>query len=331
MKIAFFDVHRFERKTFDESNTKFNHHLNYFESRLTPDTAKLAAHFPVVCAFVNDQLNAATLKTLQTEGVRLIALRSAGFNHVDLNAAERLGLRVVRVPAYSPHAVAEHAITLLLALNRKLIRAASRVRELNFSLEGLVGFDLFEKTAGIIGTGRIGTVMATILKGFGCQVLAYDLDPNPELLRLGVQYVHLNELYSRSDIISLHVPLNEATHHLINEQALAQMKLGVFLINTGRGRLIDTKALISALKKGRIGAAGLDVYEEEENIFFQDLSESGLQDDILARLLTFPNVLVTSHQAFLTQEALNQIAETTLENISCFERGEPLVNEVRAG
>jgi D-lactate dehydrogenase len=330
MKIAFFDVHRFERKSFDETNTQYRHALHYLEHRLTPETAPLASLCPVVCAFVNDRLTEATLQILVHQGVQLIALRSAGFNHVDLKAAEKLGLRVVRVPAYSPHAVAEHAVALLLALDRKLVRAASRVRELNFSLEGLVGFDLFKKTAGILGTGRIGTVMATILGGFGCQILAHDLIPNPELIQQGVRYVPIDELYAQSDMISLHVPLNSSTYHLINTQTLQKMKPGVYLINTGRGGLIDTKALIGSLKNGHLGAAGLDVYEEEENIFFQDLSESGLQDDSLARLLTFPNVLITSHQAFLTHEALQQIAETTLRNISRFERGETLENEVWA-
>ena len=330
MKIAFFDVHRFERQSFDQANQKWGHEIVYLEPRLTPATAQLAASFPSVCAFVNDQLNQRTLQILHAEGVRLIALRSAGFNHVDLNAAEKLGLQVVRVPAYSPHAVAEHAVALLLALNRKMIRAHSRIQELNFSLDGLVGFDLCGKTSGIVGTGRIGTVMAKIMKGFECEVLAFDLSPNPELTRLGVQYVPADQLYARSDIISLHVPLTPSTHHMINANSLAQMKPGVFLINTGRGGLIDTQALIDALKRGKIGAAGLDVYEEEETIFFQDLSESGLQDDVLARLLTFPNVLITSHQAFLTHEALSQIAETTLANISAFERHEALINAVRS-
>lgn len=329
MKIAFFDVHRFERKVFDQVNTRFGHEITYLESRLTPETAKLAANFPGICAFVNDNLREVTLQILQSEGVKLIALRSAGFNHVDLNAAQKLALKVVRVPAYSPHSVAEHAVALLLALNRKLFRAATRVHELNFSLEGLVGFDLFGKTVGIIGTGKIGAVMAKIMKGFDCEVLAHDLNPNPEVQALGVRYVSLEELYSRSQIISLHVPLNQGTYHLINEAALSRMRPGVFIINTGRGGLIDTRALISALKRGLIGGAGLDVYEEEENIFFQDLSETVLQDDVLARLLTFPNVLITSHQAFLTQEALENIAETTLENISAFEQHQPLINEVK--
>jgi D-lactate dehydrogenase len=264
----------------------------------------------VICAFANDVLNKETLHILKNEGVQLIALRSAGFNHVDLAVAGQLGLPVVRVPAYSPHAVAEHAVTLLLALNRKLCKAVSRVRELNFSLEGLVGFDLYQKNVGIIGTGRIGAATATIMKGFGSHVLAYDLTPNAQLVSSGVQYVTLDELYSKSDVISLHVPLNAQTRYMIDGPALKAMKSGVYLINTGRGALIDTKALIASLKSGHIGAAGLDVYEEEENIFFQDLSEQVLQDDVLARLLTFPNVLITSHQAFLTREALSGIAET---------------------
>lgn len=330
MKIAFFDTHRFEKKTFDHVNGDFAHEITYFEPRLTPETARLANGFSVICAFANDRLNEETLKILKAEGVQLIALRSAGFNHVDLGAAERLGLKVVRVPAYSPHSVAEHAVTLLLALNRKICKANSRVKELNFSLEGLVGFDLFGKTVGVVGTGRIGAVMATIMRGFGCKVLAFDLAPQTQLESIGVKYVSLQELYQNSDIISLHVPLTTSTRHMIDEKALLQMKSGVFLINTGRGALVDTKALIASLKSGHIGAAALDVYEEEENIFFQDLSGKILQDDTLARLLTFPNVLITSHQAFLTQEALNNIAHTTLQNIEDFKKGRTLVNEVKA-
>lgn len=330
MKVALFDTHRFEKKVFDQFNENFHHELTYFEPRLTPETAKLASGFQAICAFANDKLNEETLSVLHSSGVQLIALRSAGFNHVDLLAAARLGLKVVRVPAYSPHAVAEHAVALLLAMNRKLCRASSRVKELNFSLEGLVGFDLYRKKVGLIGTGRIGSVMATIMRGFGSDVLAYDPFPNPELTALGVKYTSLNELYSSADIISLHAPLTEATRHMIDGKALEKMKPGVFLINTGRGALLDTKALIKSLKSGHIGAAGLDVYEEEENIFFQDLSDQVLQDDLLARLLTFPNVLITSHQAFLTQEALAGIAETTLQNIEDFSKARPLVNEVKA-
>ena len=331
MKLAIFDTHRFERPIFEQLNGQFGHELTFFDPRLTEETARLATGFPVVCAFANDRLNEKVLTLLKLEGVKLVALRSAGFNHVDLKAAGRLGLKVVRVPAYSPHAVAEHAIALALALNRKICRANARVRDLNFSLDGLVGFDFFGKTAGIIGTGRIGSVLVKIMTGFGCRVLAHDPTPNQELTKqTGVNYVRLDELFKNADLISLHLPLLPSTRHLINAQALACMKPGVMLINTGRGALIDTQALIESLKSGHIGSAGLDVYEEEEGIFFQDLSESVLQDDVLARLLTFPNVLITSHQAFLTREALGSIVETTLQNIRDFEQSKPLVNEVRA-
>ncbi len=331
MKIAIFDTHRFERDTFEAANAHFGFQLTFFEPRLTCDTAPLAAHFEGVCSFVNDRLHAETLSALHRQGVRLVALRSAGYNHVDLKAANRLGLPVVRVPAYSPYAVAEHAAGLVLALNRRIHRAFNRVREANFSLEGLVGFDLHGKTVGIIGTGKIGLVMAQIMHGFGCHLIAYDVKPDERAkAQHGIRYVDLPELYAQSDIISLHIPLTPQTHHLIDSAALAQMKRGVMLINTGRGALLDSLALIAALKSGHIGAAGLDVYEEEEGVFFQDLSDQVLQDDVLARLLTFPNVLVTSHQGFLTREALTSIAETTLENVRAFERGEPLVNQVQA-
>ncbi len=329
MKIAVFDTHKFERQVFDQANTRFGHEIVYFEAKLTQQTVQLASGFRGICAFVNDKLDEKVLTSLWSEGIRLIALRSAGFNHVDLNTAAKLGMKVVRVPAYSPHAVAEHAVLLILALNRKICRSNSRVRELNFSLEGLVGFDLFGKVVGVIGTGRIGSVFATIMRGFGCEVLAYDPYEKSELIANGVKYVSLEDLFRQSDIISLHVPLTVDTKHLINETTLAKMKPGVMLINTGRGALIDTKALIASLKTCHIGSAGLDVYEEEENIFFQDLSEQVLQDDTLARLLTFPNVLITSHQAFLTHEALNNIATTTLQNITDFETNKDLRNEVK--
>jgi D-lactate dehydrogenase len=264
-------------------------------------------------------------------GVRLIALRSAGFNHVDLAGAAALALPVVRVPEYSPYAVAEHAVGLVLALNRKIHRAFARVREWNFSLDGLVGFDLHGKTVGVIGTGRIGGAAARIFHGFGCRILAHDVHPDAALIdRCGVRYVELAEIYRESAVISLHVPLTPSTHHMINGASLAAMKRGIMIINTGRGALIDSRALLAALKTGQVGAAGLDVYEEEEGIFFRDLSNKVLQDDVLARLLTFPNVLVTAHQAFLTGEALANIASTTLANVTSFERGEPLANEVRA-
>jgi D-lactate dehydrogenase len=330
MKIAIFDAHRFERKAWESANPKFGYELVFFEHRLTEETAILATGFPVICAFVNDRLNAKVLTQLKAGGSRLIALRSAGFNHIDLRAAAECGLPVVRVPAYSPHAVAEHAVTLLLSLNRHICRASARVHEMNFSLEGLVGFDLHGKTIGLVGTGRIGAVMAKIMYGFGCEVLASDPFPNHELIRDGlVQYVSIEELFRRSDIVSLHAPLTEKTRHMIDDKALSVMKPGVMLINTSRGALIDTKALIRSLKSGHLGAAGLDVYEEEEGVFFVDHSDEILKDDVLARLMTFPNVMMTSHQGFLTKEALAQIAETTLKSVKEFENGEALTNEVR--
>lgn len=329
MKLALFDAHHFERERFEIANRAFHHEIRFFEPRLTADTAAMAEGFPAVCAFANDTLDRTTLTLLREKGVKLVALRSAGFNHVDLVASASLGLVVVRVPKYSPYSVAEHSMCLLLALNRKIHRAYQRVREMNFSLEGLVGFDLHGKTVGVIGTGSIGNAFTRIALGFGCRVLAYDRSPDPTLAELnGVRYVPLAELLPQADVISLHVPLTPQTRHLIDDGALAAMKPGVFLINTGRGALVDTAALVRSLKSGHIGAAGLDVYEEEETVFFQDLSNQILQDDQLARLLTFPNVLITSHQGFLTREALENIAETTLRNVSDFENGRPLVNLV---
>ena len=331
MKIAVFDTHHYDREALDEANRGRRHELSFFEPRLTRETATMAEGFGAVCSFVNDELNAEALAALRRVGVGLVALRSAGFNHVDLAAAERLGMRVVRVPAYSPHAVAEHAAALVLALNRKIHRAYARVREGNFSLEGLVGFDLHGKAVGLLGTGQIGAVAARIFHGFGCRLLAFDIRPDARLAsELGVRYAPLEEIYERADILSLHVPLTPETHHLVNAAALARMKRGVMIVNTGRGALIDTKALIVALKTGHVGAAALDVYEEEEGVFFRDLSGRVLEDDVLARLLTFPNVLITSHQGFLTREALAAIAATTLDSADAYERGEPLRNEVRA-
>ena len=330
MKIAMFDTHRYDREAFQAANTAGLHEVDFFEPRLTRETATLARGYEAVCCFVNDKLDDRGLGILGKGGTRLIALRSAGYNHVDLAAAARLGLVVVRVPEYSPYAVAEHAVALVLALNRKIHRAYARVREWNFSLDGLVGFDLHGKTVGIVGTGRIGHVAARIFHGFGCRVLAFDLRPDPVLVSdLGVSYLDLRDIYRESDIVSLHAPLTPATHHMIDAAALAAMKPGVLLVNTGRGALIDSRALIEALKTGHLGAAGLDVYEEEEGVFFQDLSNRILEDDVLARLLTFPNVLITSHQAYLTNEALANIARVTLENVTAFERGERLRNEVR--
>lgn len=331
MKLAVFDTHRYDREALEGANAHFGHSLVFFEPRLTPQTAQLAQGFEAVCSFVNDKVNAQVLEVLRQGGVRLIALRSAGYNHVDLVAAERLGLKVVRVPEYSPYAVAEHAVALVLALNRRIHQAYARVRDWNFSLEGLVGFDLHGKTVGLVGTGRIGRTAARIFRGFGCRVLCFDAVPDKGLEQeLGVRYVPLETLYAEADILSLHVPLTPETHHLVNAESLAKMKRGVMLINTGRGALIDSRALLEALKSGHVGQAGLDVYEEEEGIFFEDLSFKVLKDDVLARLLTFHNVIVTSHQGFLTREALSNIAETTLASVRAFERGEPLVHEVRA-
>ncbi|NVJ27259.1 MULTISPECIES: 2-hydroxyacid dehydrogenase [Myxococcus] len=330
MRLAVFDTHRYDRSALEDANAEFGHALTFLEPRLTLQTARLAEGFHAVCSFVNDRLDAPTLEILRAGGVRLVATRSAGYNHIDLEAARRLDVRVTRVPEYSPHAVAEHAVTLVLSLNRHIPRAFARVRDWNFSLDGLVGFDMAGKTVGVVGTGRIGQVAARIFKGFGCDVVCFDVAPDEAFAReVGARYVSLDALYSASDIISLHVPLTPGTRHMVDAKALTRMKRGVLLINTGRGALIDSRALIDALKSGHIGAAGLDVYEEEEGIFFQDLSGQVLQDDVLARLLTFPNVLVTSHQAFLTREALVSIARTTLASVRAFEHGEPLVNEVR--
>lgn len=331
MKIAMFDTHRYDRDSFEHANLSFGHHIRFLEPRLTRHTAGLTDGDEVACVFVSDEVDAAALEGLAAGGCRLVALRSAGFNHVDLRAAERHGVRVVRVPEYSPHAVAEHAVALVLALDRKIHRAYARVREWNFALDGLVGFDLHGKTVGIVGTGRIGRAAARIFRGFGCVVLVHDpVQDAGFAASCEVRYVDLPELYAASDIISLHLPLTPATRHMIDAGALARMKRGVMLINTGRGALIDSPALIGALKSGQLGAAGLDVYEEEEGIFFHDLSSRIVQDDVLARLLTFPNVLVTSHQAFLTREALATIAHTTLASVAAFERGEPLEHEVDA-
>ena len=328
MRIAIYDIHQFERTPFEQINHDFHYELVFLETRLSQKTAALAEGSQVVCSFVNDHLDRETIAILAQKKIGLIALRSAGFNHVDLGAAKEFKMPVVRVPAYSPYSVAEHAVALLLTLNRKTHRAYQRVRELNFSLDGLVGFDLHKKTVGLLGTGRIGAVMAQIMLGFGCEILAHDLTVNPILKHERVRYVELDELYRKSDVISLHVPLTEKTRHLIDAKALAKMRPGVFLINTSRGALVDTGALIDALKSGHLGAAGLDVYEEEENYFFQDLSGEILQDDHLARLLTFPNVLITSHQGFLTNEAIHNIVATTLQNIRSFDLKQKLENQV---
>ena len=329
MKIYFFDTHSFEKEHFCEVNKKFGYEFNFFEGKLTEKSAVLAKGFPCVCAFVNDHLNAAVLKTLFENGTRLIALRSAGYNNIDLLEAKRLRLKVVRVPEYSPYSVAEHAVALILTLNRKLHKSYNRVREGNFSLEDLVGFDLHGKTIGVIGTGKIGKAFIRIMNGFGCELIASD--PQPDLgfaKEVGLKYLTLEEVLKNADVLSLHAPLNTQTRHMINKKSFEIMKKGVFFINTSRGALIDTDALISSLKSGHLGAAGLDVYEEEENYFFQDLSNQVLDDDVLSRLMTFPNVILTGHQGFLTKEALRNIALTTLSSINEFDKKMPLTHEV---
>src|SRR5687768_16250419 len=329
MRIAFFSAHGFDREFFDRANQTHGHDIQYLEARLTPATAALAAGATAVCAFVNDDLHDSVLTTLHASGVRLIALRSAGFNHVDVPKAVALGLTIARVPAYSPHAVAEHAVAMMLSLNRKMHRAHARVREGNFALDGLLGFDMHGRTIGIVGTGRIGTVVARILSGFGCRILAYDVSVNPECAELGLHYRSLDELWAQSDIVSLHAPLTGDTRHMVDAAAISQMKPGVMIINTSRGALVDAAALIDGLKSGHVGYVGLDVYEEEEQLFFRDLSAQVIQDDVFARLLTFPNVLVTAHWAFFTSDALRAISETTLANVSAFEHGRRTVNELQ--
>lgn len=320
MRIAFFSAKPFEHEPFLAAAAG-RHELVFLPQRLDASTAPGAAGCAGVCAFVNDRLDAPCLEALARAGVRLVALRSAGFNHVDVDAAARLGLAVARVPAYSPHAVAEHTVALMLCLNRKIHRAYNRVREHNFALDGLMGFDLFGKTVGVVGTGKIGQCVVRIMRGFGCRVLAFDPAPCAECRELGAEYVPLNALLAGSDVVTLHCPLTPATRHLINDAALRSMRPGAMLINTGRGALIDTRALIGTLKAGRLGAVGLDVYEEEADLFFRDLSEEVLHDDVFARLLTFPNVLITAHQGFFTREAMANIAQTTIANADGFEAG----------
>ena len=329
MKTAVFSTKRYDREFLTAANVGA-HELHYFEAHLDGSTAPLAASFGAVCVFVNDTVDAPVLARLAAGGTRLIALRCAGFNNVDLAAAKRHGIGVVRVPAYSPHAVAEHTVGLILALNRHLHRAYNRVREGNFALDGLLGFDLHGRTVGLIGTGKIGAVFAKLMRGFDCEVLAMDPFQNPECLALGVRYVTLDELLARSDIISLHCPLTPENHHIINAAALARMKDGAMLINTSRGALVDTLAVIEALKSGKLGYLGLDVYEEEGDIFFEDLSSEIIRDDVFTRLLTFPNVLITGHQAFFTRNALEKIAATTIANISQFEASGRCENQVVA-
>ncbi|WP_413582841.1 2-hydroxyacid dehydrogenase [Bdellovibrio sp. HCB288] len=328
MKVGFFSSKKYEEEIFSSVFSKSGFVPDFLEVRLTPKTVQLSKGYDTICCFVNDILNEDVLMKLKEQGVRNIALRCAGFNNVNISVANKLGMRVVRVPEYSPHAVAEHAVALLLTLNRKTHRAHGRIRDLNFSLEGLVGFDLYGKTVGVIGTGKIGRAFAQIMNGFGCKVLAYDPFPNPDMEKLG-KYVSLQDLLKESDVISLHCPLNDQTRHMLSSSAFEMMKKNAVIINTGRGALIDTKELIEALKSHRIAGACLDVYEEEEGVFFTDQSAEGITDDVLARLTTFPNVILTSHQAFLTHEALVNIAETTRDNIKSLMRNESCNNEVK--
>jgi D-lactate dehydrogenase len=328
LQIAIFSTKPYDRHFLDAANEGAGHKLSYFEVRLSPETSNLAVGSDAVCAFVNDIIDEQVLGLLASYGVKLVALRSAGFNNVDLEAARKLGISVARVPAYSPHAVAEHTLALILTLNRKTHRAYNRVREGNFSLEGLLGFDLAGKTAGVVGTGKIGEVVSKILLGFGCRVIASDVQENPICTGMGVTYGSMEELLATSDIVTLHCPLTPTTRHLIDDKALSRMKKGVMLINTSRGAIIDTQAVLRGLKSGIIGSLGLDVYEEEADLFFEDLSGRFIDDDVFARLLTFPNVLITGHQAFFTKEALTKIAETTIANISSFERAGSAAHEV---
>lgn len=330
MQVTFFSTKPYDETFFGNENASFGHDLVFHEFRLNPDSAKLAEGSDAVCAFVNDSLGRQTLEVLKEGGTRYIAMRCAGYNNVDLEAACILGIQVVRVPAYSPHAVAEHTIGLLLTLNRRLYRAYNRVREGNFSLEGLVGFDIYGLTVGIIGTGTIGLEVVKLFKGFGCEVICYDVNENPKVSAAGAKYVSLNTLFSDSDVISLHCPLLKPTYHIIDATAISKMKRGVTLLNTSRGGLIDTQAVINGLKSGQIGNLGIDVYEEEAELFFEDKSSHVMQDDIFARLLTFPNVLITGHQAFFTRNALTQIARVTLGNLSDLEKTGESANIIRA-
>jgi len=321
MKTAIYSTHKFEQAyLMNASNGK--HEFILLEESLSENTVNLAQDCQAICIFVGDKANAKVLNKLQDIGIKYIALRSAGYNHVDVAEAKKLGIKLARVPEYSPYAVAEHAVAMMLALNRKIVHAHNRINELNFSLDGLVGFDMHQKKAGIIGTGKIGRQVAKILYGFGCTLLAHDTIQNEALKKhTGIEYLDLKTLCKQADIISLHLPLNDTSEHIIDQDSISDMKKGVMLINTSRGGLVNTADVVDALKSGKIGYFGMDVYEEEEGLFFQDRSDDILQDDVIARLMTFKNVLITSHQAFLTDTALQNIADTTIHNLDCFEQG----------
>ena len=328
MKTAVFSARRYDRTMLERANAGAGHQLLFFDDRLTAETANLAAGCEAVCVFVNDTVDARVLDILAAQGTRLVATRSTGYNQIDTAAAERHGIAVVRVTEYSPYSVAEFAVGLLLAVNRKIARASARTRDGNFDLEGLMGVDLHGKTVGVIGTGKIGTIFARIMAGFGCTLVGHDRYPTPAFEELGGTYLGVDELLACSDVVSLHCPLFEETHHIVGAEALARVKRGCILVNTSRGGLIDTEAAIGALKSGQLGGLAIDVYEQEASLFFQDLSSTVILDDVIQRLVSFPNVIVTGHQAFFTLEAIGQIMRTTIESISAFERGEVLVNRV---
>jgi len=328
VRVGVFSSKRYDRDSLTAANGSGQHRLDFLEARLAGETASIAARYPAVCVFVNDRVDAGVLATLAAGETRLVALRCAGFNNVDLEAARRLGVTVARVPAYSPYAVAEHTLALILTLERKIHRSLSRVREGNFSLEGLLGTELHGSTVGIVGTGRIGATVARVLSGFGVTLLAFDVQRSAECEALGVRYVGIDELLRASDVVTLHCPLTPETRHLLDERRLATLRPTALVVNTSRGALIDTPAMIEALKGGRLRGLAIDVYEEEDSLFFEDHSADVMQDDTFARLLTLPNVVVTGHQAFFTDKALAEIARTTLDNISAFERGGPMPNRI---
>jgi len=331
MKVAVFSAKRYDRELLAEANVEAGHELVFFEALLDPSTVSLTAGYEAVCVFVNDRIDGTVLAALAAHGIRLLALRCTGFNNVDLKAAAARGVKIVRVTEYSPYSVAEHAIALILALSRKIHRAYNRTRDGNFELEGLLGSDLHGRTVGVVGTGKIGRVFTRIMTGFGCTLIGHDKMPNPDFERIGGHYEPLPELAARSDIVSLHCPLTRETHYLVDANFLALMKPGAMLINTSRGGLVDTEAAIAALKSGQLGGLGIDVYEQETDLFFQDLSSSIIPDDVIQRLVSFPNVIVTGHQAFFTREAMGQICATTIASISAYAEGRPLAHEVHAG